>query len=417
MSGAARDKVNDRSSATGSAKASAAAIAERAAKLRQLLSDRTGDAEPAVIVRAPGRVNLIGEYTDFNLGFVLPAAIDLEVWIASVPWDRPQVELTSVEMGETMSFSLEGLVQPDRRERTWIDYVAATAWAMHEAGLPIRGFRGVMNSTVPVGSGLSSSAAVEMASSWALADTAGPRPEPGRMAAIAQRGENAYVGVNCGIMDQFASAAGESGHALLIDCRANTATTAPLPGHLSLVVCDTAAPRRLNSSAYNTRRQECETGVRLIAEREPDVRSLRDVTPAMLARNRDRLPEVVARRCEHIVNEDDRVIEAVEALAADDIDTVGRLFAASHRSLRDLLEVSSAELDVMVEIAQKVPGVVASRLTGAGFGGCTINLVERGAEDELRSVVADEYPRRTGLKPRVYVVQAVDGAGPLEEGR
>ncbi len=389
--------------------------AERAAKLGRLLSDRTGRAEPALIVRAPGRVNLIGEYTDVNLGFVLPAAIDLEVWIALLPWDRPEVELTSVEMGETASFSLAELARPDSRQRTWIDYVAGTAWAMHEAGLPIRGFRGVMDSTVPVGSGLSSSAAVEMASSWALGDPAAPRPEASRIAAIGQRGENAYVGVNCGIMDQFASAAGKAGHALLIDCRTNTATPARLPGHLSLVVCDTAAPRQLNSSAYNTRRRECETGVRLIAEREPEVRSLRDVTPAMLARNRDRLPEVVARRCEHIVIEDERVIAAVDALAADDIDTVGRLFAASHASLRDLFEVSSAELDVMVEIARKVPGVVASRLTGAGFGGCTINLVERGAEDNLRSAVEDEYPRRTGLQPRVYVVQAVDGAGPLDE--
>ncbi len=408
MGEAAEDGANDRSRV-------AAGHAERAADLRQRLSDWIGESHDAWIVRAPGRVNLIGEYTDFNLGFVLPAAIDLEVWIAFLPWDRPEVELTSVEMGETRSFSLDGLVRPDRIERTWIDYVAGTAWAMREAGLPVRGFRGVMNSTVPVGSGLSSSAAVEMASSWALADGVTTRPEPPLMAAIAQRAENAYVGVNCGIMDQFASAAGKAGHALLIDCRTNMATTAPLPGHVSLVVCDTAAPRQLNSSAYNTRRRECETGVRLIAEREPGVRSLRDVNPAMLARNRDRLPEVVARRCEHIVNENDRVIGAVDALAANDVETVGRLFAASHESLRDLFEVSSTELDVMVEIARKVPGVVASRLTGAGFGGCTINLVERGAEDALRESVADEYPRRTGLRPKVYVVQAVDGAGTLVE--
>ncbi len=395
--------------------------AARAATLRARLL-ALQDAEPDLaafseddvrIVRAPGRVNLIGEYTDFNLGFVLPAAVDLEIWIAFVPWDRREVRLTSVEMDETASFSLDGLAIPGPRERTWIDYVAATAWAMTEAGLPVRGFRGVMDSTVPVGSGLSSSAALEMASSWALAVPGAPRPEPAKMAAICQRGENAFVGVNCGIMDQFASAAGSAGHALLIDCRDITATAAPLPSHLSLVVCDTSAPRRLGSSAYNTRRQECETAVRIIAEREPGVTALRDVTPEMFERNADRLPEVVRRRARHIVEEDVRVLETVQALAADDLARVGVLFAASHASLRDLFEVTIPELDAMVEIATAVPGVVAARMTGAGFGGCTINLVERGAEEALRAAVTAEYPARTGLTPKVYVVDAVDGAAPL----
>ena len=392
------------------------AAKSRAANLRAQLG---ADGEQAEIVRAPGRVNLIGEYTDFNLGFVLPAAIDLEVWIAFVPWDRPEVELWSREMDETRSFSLDGLTRPVSSTaapaRSWIDYIAGTAWAMAEAGLKVRGFRGAMDSTVPVGSGLSSSAALEMASSWALADPSSPRPEPSRMAAISQRAENAYVGVNCGIMDQFASAAGRAGQALLIDCRSNTATLAPMPANLSLVVCDTAAPRRLGSSAYNTRRSECETGVRLIAERVPEVRSLRDVNPAMLERYRDLLPEVVGRRCEHVVNENERVMAAVSALAADDLEALRRLFAASHQSLRDLFEVSSPELDTMVEIASGVSGVVATRMTGAGFGGCTINLVQPGAEDSLRDRVMTEYPKRSGLTPRVYVVQAVDGAGPLVE--
>jgi galactokinase len=361
-------------------------------------------------------VNLIGEYTDFNLGYVLPAAIDLEVWIAFVPWDRPEVEVSSVEIGETSSFSLARLERPVRSERSWIDYIAGTAWAMVESGLAVRGFRGVIDSTVPVGSGLSSSAALEMAASWALADQTAARPDPGRMAAIAQLGENAYVGVNCGIMDQFASAAGRAGNALIIDCRSNTATPAPMPPGLSLVVCDTSARRRLGTSAYNTRRDECEFGVRLIAEQQPEVHSLRDVDPEMLARHRDRMTPVVARRCEHVVNENARVIAAVEALASGDLETLGRLFAASHESLRDLFEVSSPELDVMVEIAAGVPGVVASRMTGAGFGGCTVNLVEAGAEERLGERVRDEYTARTGLEPRVYMVQAVDGAGPLVEG-
>jgi galactokinase len=394
----------------------------RAVALRARLTPRPGASNgpaagidgPARLVRAPGRVNLIGEYTDFNLGFVLPVAIDREVWIAYEPWDRPEVELTSVELNETRSFAFDGLAPRTTRTGSWIDYVAGTAWAMLGADLPVRGFRGVLDSTVPVGAGLSSSAALEMASSWALAVPDAARPGADKMAAIAQRAENGYVGVNCGIMDQFASAAGRAGHALLIDCRSITATATPLPPALSIVVCDTGAPRRLDSSAYNERRSECELGVRLIAEREPGVESLRDVDGPMLARNRDRLPEIVGRRCEHIVSENERVMATVAALRDSDLEALGRLFAASHASLKNLFEVSSAELDTMVEIASDVPGVVASRMTGAGFGGCTVSLVERGSEEALRDAVLGEYPRRTGLTARVFPVAAVDGAGAFE---
>jgi galactokinase len=355
-------------------------------------------------------VNLIGEYTDFNMGFVLPAAVDREVWIAFEPSERPEVKLTSLELNETRSFSFDALSPKAGEATTWIDYVAGTAWAMSQAGLPLRGFRGVLNSTIPLGSGLSSSAALEMASSFALADPRASRPSTAEMAAIAQHGENNYVGVNCGIMDQFASAAGLEGHCLLIDCRANEATAIPIPAALSLVVCDTGSPRRLGS-AYNTRRSECELGVRLIADREPGVKSLRDVDVEMLKRNRDRLPEKVARCCEHVVRENDRVMTTVAALRDGDLDALGRLFAASHASLRDLLEVSSPELDAMVEIATAVPGVIASRMTGGGFGGCTISLVARGAEEALQESVLRDYPKRMGLPAKVYPVSAVDGAG------
>ncbi len=383
--------------------------AARAAALRA----RLDPANDMRLVRAPGRVNLIGEYTDFNMGFVLPAAIDREVWIAFEPTGRPDVELTSVELNETRSFLFDGLSPKAGEATTWIDYVAATAWSMRLAGLPLHGFRGVLDSTIPMGSGLSSSAALEMASSFALADPDALRPPAAEMAAIAQRGENVYVGLNCGIMDQFASAAGREGHALLIDCRVNEALATPIPEALSLVVCDTGAPRRLGT-AYNTRRAECELGVRLIAEKEPSVRSLRDVDVEMLERNRDRLPENVARRCEHIVREDDRVMATVAALTAGDLDALGRLFAASHASLRDLLEVSSPELDAMVEIAAAVPGVVASRMTGGGFGGCTVNLVASDAEEALRETVLRDYFKRTGLTAKVYAVSAVAGAGEIE---
>lgn len=406
--------MSDGHAGNPSAAARAAALRGRLEELPARAGSTAAASGPVRLVRAPGRVNLIGEHTDYNGGLVLPAAIDREIWIAFRPWDRPEVELTSVEFGDTRSFSLEGLSPETRGARSWIDYVAATAWAMRDAGLGVRGFRGVMDSTVPIGSGLSSSAALEMASTWALAVPGAPRPNAGAMAAIAQRGENRYVGVNCGIMDQFASSAGRAGHALLIDCRINQFRTAPMPARLSLVVCETGSSRRLEASAYNTRRSECELGVKLIAEREPGVTSLRDVDEAMLERNRDRLPEVVARRCEHVVGEDGRVMDTVAALRDGDFDALGQLFAASHASLRDLYEVSSAELDAMVDIAVAVPGVVASRMTGAGFGGCTVNLVEHGAEEALRHAVLAEYQKRIGLEPRVYVVAAVDGAGEVD---
>jgi len=357
-------------------------------------------------------VNLIGEYTDFNLGFVLPAAIDREIWMAYEPWDRAEVELTSVDMNQTRSFTFESLTPKARSETTWIDYVAGTAWAMREAGIPLKGFRGVLDSTIPIGSGLSSSAALELASSLALEDPQVRRPAPGEIAAIAQRGENRYVGVNCGIMDQYASAAGRENSALLIDCRTNELVATPIPTSLSLVVCDTNSPRRLGTE-YNTRRNECEEGARLIGEHEPGVESLRDVDAAMLERNRRFLPENVARRCEHIVHENERVMATVEALRSGDLEALGRLFAASHASLRDLLEVSSPELDAMVEIAVTVPGVVASRMTGGGFGGCTVSLVTHGAEEALRTKVMRDYQARTGLTPKVYAVAAVDGAGEI----
>jgi galactokinase len=367
------------------------------------------------LVRAPGRVNLIGEHTDYSEGWVLPAAIDRELWIALLPWDRPEVVLTSLDLDETRSFRFDDLSPEHTGARPWIDYVAGTAWAMREAGLTIRGFRGVLSSTIPVGSGLSSSAAVEMAASWALADPAAPRPAPNAMALIAQRAENAYMGIGCGIMDQFASAAGRSGQALLIDCRSMEFTAVPIPSEVSLVICDTRAPRdRLDASAYNVRRSECELGARLIGEREPGVKTLRDVDEAMLERNRDRLPEVVARRCEHVVRENARVLASVAALSAGDLEALRHLFAASHASLRDLFQVSSRELDVLVEIAAAVPGVVASRMTGAGFGGCTVSLVRKGAEDALAERVLREYPARTRLTPMVYVAAAVDGAGEID---
>ena len=381
------------------------------------LRERLEEIEPAArgrtdavrIFRAPGRVNLIGEHTDYNDGLVMPAAIDLETWIALVPADDRRVQITLLADGDRDGFSLDG---PMEARDGWIDYVAGTAWALAERGVELRGFRGVLASTLPISSGLSSSAALELVSAWALcADT--PPPLDGMaLAQTAQRAENEYVGVRSGLMDQFASSLGRADAALVLDCRSLAYRPVPLPlDRYTLAVCDTKAPRRLESSEYNARRAQCEAAVAAVSVREPGVRALRDVDLAMLERASEILDEETLRRCEHVIRENERVLATEAALRAGDLPAVGRLFAESHASLRDLYEVSSRELDAMVDIAGATPGVVAARMTGAGFGGCTVNLVERDAVDGLVAAVGREYPRATGLGGAVYVVAAAAGAG------
>lgn len=360
------------------------------------------------VVRAPARVNLIGEHTDYNEGLVLPAAISLALDIAFVPADDRRVELTLATTGETAGFDLDAI---GASRGAWIDYVAGTAWALIEAGVAVRGFRGILASTIPAGGGLSSSAALELASAWALSGGDRPALAPLVLARTAQRAENEYVGVMCGLMDQFAITMGRADHALRFDCRSLDWRAVPIPADLELVVCHSGSPRRLEASAYNARRAECARVVAAIAEREPAVTALRDVTLGLLERHRDRLDGAAYARALHVVTENARVEAAEAALRVGDRDTLGRLFGESHASLRDHFEVSSEALDTLVEVAVGTPGVVAARLTGAGFGGCTINLVERGRAGALRRAVESRYAERTGLRPRVYVVEAADGAG------
>jgi galactokinase len=267
-------------------------------------------------------------------------------------------------------------------------------------------------SNLPRGAGLSSSAALELASAWALTGEDGGGLDALTRARLCQRAENAYVGMNCGLMDQFASSLGVAGAAMLLDCRTLEHRAVPLPlDRYALVVCHTGSSRALTASQYNARRAQCEAAVAALAVDNPEIRALRDVPPAMLAVLRERVDEESYRRCEHVVFENLRAEATVEALGAGDMATVGRLFAQSHESLRDLYGVSSPELDALVEIATGTPGVVAARMTGAGFGGCTVNLVERGAVERLTERVRSWYPARTGMNPRVYAVEAVDGAG------
>jgi galactokinase len=363
------------------------------------------------VVRAPGRVNLIGEHTDYNDGFVLPVAIDLGISIALVPTDDGRASLALADAGETGTFDV---ADPGARRGTWLDYAAGMAWAFLEAGVPVRGFRGRLASDLPQGAGLSSSAALEVVTAWALAGGDRPPLDPMELVHVVQRAENGYIGLNNGIMDQFASIFGEPGCALLLDCRSLEHRAVRLPlDEVALTVCQSGSSRRLEASAYNERRAQCEAAVRAIAAAEPGVHSLRDVTLEMLDRVRDRLEPVVARRAEHVVMENGRVQATIAALETGDLATVGRLLAESHDSLRDLYDVSSPELDALVDIARATPGVVGARLTGAGFGGCTINLVRHDAVEIFRAAVLREYPSRTGLTPEVLVVTPSPGAGRL----
>jgi len=362
------------------------------------------------VVRAPGRVNLIGEHTDYNLGYVLPAAIDLEIRIAYLPSDDDRVELTRLDDGSRDAFEIGA---GRTHNGTWLDYVAGTAWALAESGAPLRGLRGVIGTTLPPNAGLSSSAALELASAWALLGDVAGDVDPMSLARICQRAENEYVGVRSGLMDQFAAACGVAGSAMLLDCRSLDWRSVALPTDVRLVVLHTGSPRHLDGSAYNERREQCEAAVAAIALDDPTVASLRDVTPFHLAAARSRMDPTAYRRAEHVVTENQRVAEVVTALEAGDLATVGAAFAASHASLRDRFEVVSPELDAMVEIGSSVPGVIAARMTGAGFGGCTVNLVRPEAVEALRAAVERDYPARTGLKPRVLPVSAADGASRL----
>ena len=374
-------------------------------------ADPLAAAEPSQvrIVRAPGRVNLIGEHTDYNDGLVMPAAIDLEIRLAFVPTLDRRVWVRTLDSNAEAAFDLDAI---GPRTGTWIDYVAGTAHEMAAAGHPTSGFRGVLASDLPQGAGLSSSAALELVAAWALAGPDGPRLEPLALARVAQRAENVYVGVMCGLMDQFAVANGIAGAAIRLDCRSFEHRPVPLPldSH-ALVVCHSGSLRRLGESEYNARRASCEAAVREIALVEPSVRSLRDVDGAMFDRVAGQLDEVARRRVRHVVSENARVEATEAALTSGDLEAVGALWAASHASLRDDYEVSSPELDLLVSIAVGTPGVVAARMTGAGFGGSTVNLIERDAIERFRSNVERTYPARTGLRPTVIPVEPAAGAG------
>ncbi len=357
---------------------------------------------PAFIVRAPGRVNLIGEHTDYNDGFVLPLAIDRAVWIALRPRADHNVLVHSLDFADSTTFALDCL---ERSNGGWAEYVKGVGWVLQEAGHALRGWEGVLAGDVPVGAGLSSSAALELAVARAFAAVSDLPWDAAALARLAQRAENEWVGVRCGIMDQMISAAGRAGHALLIDCRSLRTEAVPFPPTTTVIVLDTATRRGLVDSAYNERRGQCESAARAFG-----VAALRDVSRERFEKEAKRLDELTRRRARHVVTENERTLRAVEGMRRGDAAEVGRLMNASHDSLRDDFAVSSRELDVMVECGRAHPACLGIRMTGAGFGGCAVALVRREGVEGFTSAVADRYQSIAGLAPVLYVCAATDGA-------
>ncbi len=382
---------------------------ERTEELVEQFRQHFGGA-PTLVSAGPGRVNLIGEHTDYNDGFVLPVALKRDVRFVLRPRTDRQVRLYSVEFGEEGAFDLDAIAF--NREKPWLNYIQGMAQSLGQEGLRLTGIDAVFSGNVPRGSGLSSSAALEVGTAHALLAASGQEGSltGARIAQLAQRAENKFVGVNCGIMDQFISELGRENHALLIDCRSLDYTLVPMPEEAALVIGNTRASRSLASSAYNERRRECEEGVALLQQALPDISALRDVTSDQLEANRHLLPENVYLRCRHVVSENERVLATVKALRRGDLAAVGALMNASHASLRDDYLVSSTALDAMVDAMRSVEGCYGARLTGAGFGGCAVALVKPGYEQAIADAVYEQYPKATNIWPEVYTTKAADGA-------
>jgi len=372
---------------------------------------------PAHVALAPARVNLLGEHVDYNDGFVMPAAIDRATYVAFSPSGGQQSTLLAVDFSEEVTFTAQSIQTKTDAYGTllpeWARYPAGVQWALQEAGLDAPEIQAVYASDVPRGAGLSSSASVEMAFAVAWQSLSGWELPPMRRALLGQKAENEYVGVKCGIMDQFASACGLADHLLLLDCRSLEWRVLPIPPQVAIVIADTSVRRKLTASGYNERRQACEDAVAVLSRDLPGIRALRDVSLADFNRLCGRLPTLVEKRARHVVEEIERSRQAVGLLERGDVASFGRLMNACHASLRDLYEVSTPELDAMVEIAQGLPGCLGARLTGAGFGGCTVNLVEKTAAGAFAASLAEGFTRSTGLTPEIYICRAADGASVL----
>jgi galactokinase len=367
---------------------------------------------PPRIFRAPGRTNLIGEHTDYNDGFVLPAAIDRATWIAIAPRESRVLRIHSEHFNETVSFNLDETLPTPRRN--WTDYVRGVALLLRESGAAPEGADMLIRSDVPLGAGLSSSASLEVASAFALIAQANRELPKLEIAQLCQRAENEFVGARVGIMDQFVSCFGQSDRAIFLDCRSLAHEAVPLPTNIRLIMCNTMVKHEIASGAYNERRKNCEEAVAILKKVIPNIHALRDVTPGQLQQHAQLLPDLLFRRAHHVVTENARVLSAREALINNDLESLGALMQKSHASLRDDYEVSCNELDVMVNLANSFPGCIGARMTGGGFGGCTINLVLTTQVEQFAIHMREGYQGATGIAPEIYSCAASDGAAEIK---
>ncbi len=378
-------------------------------ELARQFEERFGNAPR--IFRAPGRVNLIGEHTDYNEGFVMPAAVEFSSLVAISPRTDRKLVIESNQFPGDLEFDVDRL--PAQRTSTWRDYVLGVALVLRQRGSDLRGANLLVHGNVPIGSGLSSSASIEVASALAFISLDSKRFSLPEIAKVCRQAENEYVGARVGIMDQFVSCMGKAGHALLLDCRSLEFQFAHIPVGIELVVCNTMVKHDLATGAYNQRREECEEGVRYFAKADPAIRALRDVSSEMLERIGGDLPPTIRKRCTHVICENQRTLDAARALAEGDLTRMGKLMRESHESLRDLYEVSCRELDAMVDAAQGLPGFIGGRMTGGGFGGCTVNLVREENATDFAAQIAQRYSQATGITPQIYPCHAANGAQEL----
>lgn len=361
------------------------------------------------LFRAPGRVNLIGEHTDYNDGYVLPIAIDRDTVVAASARNDRLLQILSLNLDQSREVNLDRI--GPGRTGDWIDYVAGIAAALSARGIRLRGASMALKSDIGIGSGLSSSAALEVSLGKALLSLAEASIDNLSLALAGQTAEHQHVGIQCGIMDQFASVHALANHAMLLDCRSHEARQIPLDlRDCRIVICDSRVKHTLASSEYNQRRRDCQAGVKLLSSVLPEIQALRDVGMNDLESNRALLNDTVYRRCRHVVRENARTLKAAEALSQGNIAEFGRLMSESHRSLRDDYEVSCRELDLLVECAMSQPDVLGARMTGGGFGGCTVNLVREDRVESFRENVAREYQARTKITPEIFAVEAAAGA-------
>jgi len=366
--------------------------------IRKKHAERFGT-EPGVFL-APGRVNLIGEHTDYAGGFVMPAAIDFGTLAAISPRNDGRVVIWSENFHEQVSHQIEGL--PKNGGGHWSGYPLGVVRILREAGFSVPPFSLSVEGDVPLGAGLSSSASIEVATALAALSLVGANPARDEIAKLCQRAENTYVGASCGIMDQFIACNGAENHALLLDCRSLEYRLAPIPASVSLVIANTMVKHAHAGGEYGIRRSEVEEGTEILRSHRPEIRLLRDATTKDLDRWGKEMPENVLRRCRHIITENLRTVAAADALAAGNLKKLGDLMAAAHASYRDDFEASCEEADAMVEAAQEIPGLIGARLTGGGFGGCTVNLVHADKAQEFAARLHEVYRQRTGIDAEIY---------------